>query len=153
MGKLFKIKLKQEFDVSQEVLWEAATDHEGMSEWLERLEGVRLLRDGEPKNGMGAIRVLMLPIGEFANVHERVIYFDPPHSYQYEITKGVPGLEHHLGQVRVHRNGESASILEWTIDLEFKYIHPIIIVAPAVVKGLEFGLKKGLKKLKQILEY
>ncbi|MCP4442830.1 MAG: SRPBCC family protein [Aureispira sp.] len=153
MGKAFKIKLREEIDAPQQVVWEAAIDHEGMADWLEPLEAVQLLRDGKPKNGMGAIRVLMAPIGEFANVHERVIYFNPPHSYQYEITKGVPGLEYHLGQVRVHSNGRAASIIEWTIDFEFKYLHPMIIAAPAIVKGLEYGLELGLAKLRRQLEH
>lgn len=152
MGKVFKIKILEEIDAPQQQTWDAIIDHERMGDWLTPLEGVQLLRQGKPKNGMGAIRVLMLPIGEFANVHERVVFFNPPHSYQYEITKGVPGLVYHLGQVRVHSNGKNASIVEWTIDLEFKNLHPIRIVAAGIVKGLEFGVKSGLNNLKKQLE-
>jgi uncharacterized protein YndB with AHSA1/START domain len=117
-----------------EHVFECITNHEDMSNWAGAR--VRLIREGEPRNGVGAVR--QMNMGGL-KLNEKVVRFDPPSSYEYTIVKGLP--VDHRGSVILTQEGDDVR-LDWTIEMNSR----IPLFAQAVGFALDRGLTGALRK-------
>ncbi len=133
---------------SPEALWARLTDHARMTEWL-AADSVELLKEGEQSpGGVGAQRVVRA--AGFGLV-EDILHVVEGAELDYQLVSGVPGLESHLGQVRLTQHGDEVE-LHWHIELSFKTLHPSWFIGPLLVWRLAAGLDASLKTLKALVE-
>ena len=92
------------------LVYERLADHEDMRNWP-GVSDCRLIREGTPRNGVGAVRVVSH--GPFS-VSEEVTLYEPPHRLGYTIIKGPP--IQHQGRVKLAEQGEQVE-LEWEIEI------------------------------------
>ena len=90
--------------------WDVIAEHENMPAWL-GLGSVRQTVDGAPDlNGRGSERLLKL-FG--ASITERVLAYEPPTAYRYQVTNGSPFICHQ-GEIRLRADGDQTE-LTWQI--------------------------------------
>lgn len=130
--------LVESFAVSPARLWEALTDHEGMSDWL----GLRVTVVNGPRDGgVGTVRRMHARGLAF---DEEVTYADPPRRMVYRIVRGVPVLRFHRGEILIEPWGQTGARLTWDILVD----SAIPGVATLIARGLEPAIRQGLTKLR-----
>jgi uncharacterized protein YndB with AHSA1/START domain len=122
-------------------VFDALADHEAMSDWP-GLDRVSLLREGNPRNGLGAIRRVDV-MG--LSLDEEIVRWDPPHGFDYEIIKGLP--VRHLGTIELRADGD-ATELTWRIRLRSW----VPFLAALVLARLRAGLPVALAFVARRLE-
>lgn len=130
------------YDVPPDILWEVATDHEGMSRWL----GVPVkVVAAPPDGGVGTVRRISAgPV----SIDEEVVVHEPPRRMVYRIVRGAPMIRYHRAEVRVEPWGDGGSQLAWSIVLASS----IPGVARGVGAVLSARINQGLRKLAALLE-
>jgi len=114
-------------------VFDVLTDHEGMTDWP-GLDRVTLVREGSPRNGLGALRrVKVLGL----TLDEAIVRWDPPRSFDYQITKGLPAK--HLGTVELEERGARTE-LTWRISL----VSGVPFLATLVLARLRRGLPAAM---------
>ncbi len=131
--------LQLDFAVPPERLWEAITDHEGMTKWAGAR--VRLIGRGDA-DGVGAVRRIRMGA---MTVDEEVIYADAPRRLVYRIVRGVP-VTFHRGEMLVLPT-DGGSALTWKILLA----SDIPGFARLTARALETGLGRGLRELRGLI--
>ncbi len=114
-----------------EVVFERLTDHEAMADWP-GINACKLVETGTPRNGLGAVREVRL---SGLTLLEKVVRFEPPHAFDYTITKGLP--VDHLGEVRLSEQ-QGATEVTWEINLTSRW--------PMLCAVLQWQMKRGLPK-------
>lgn len=136
------VQVERWFDVSAQILWQAATDHANMGSWL----GVPVSLLAAPKDVSrepGAVRRLGLgPV----TVDEEVTFMDAPNRYIYRITRGAPFFRYHQGTVTVEPRAQGA-VLRWEVVIDSL----IPGVAAAFAAGFTLGIDRGLGRLSERL--
>lgn len=136
-----RLLYRRRFEAPIERVFAVLTNHEGMSDWP-GLDGVRLVREGQPRNGLGAIRrVAVMGL----TLDEEVVRWEPPRAFDYRIIKGLP--VEHLGTVELVDQG-GATELTWRIRL-FSWVP---LLAWAVLARLRAGLPAALDHVARQLE-
>jgi len=105
------------------------SDHEAMSEWP-GVSGCRLIQEGTPKNGVGAIREVR---ARGLTLHEEIVVFEPPNRMEYTIIKGLPVT--HRGVLQLVEVPEGTH-LTWTVEISSKF--------PGLAQVVGWALKQGL---------
>ncbi|MGE0785480.1 MAG: NAD(P)-binding domain-containing protein [Sandaracinaceae bacterium] len=123
------------------LVFERLSDHEAMNDWP-GLGEVRLLREGTPRNGLGAVRRVR---ARGLALDEEVVHWDPPHAFHYSIIKGLP--IDHLGRVMLRTEGD-ATLIEWRVRMKSK----VPFLAALAASQLRAGLPKALAYFKRITE-
>lgn len=122
-------------------VFEFLADHEGMATWP-GVKASRVVTEGEPRNGLGAIR--RITAGGIT-LDEKIVRWDPPHGYDYTIIKGLPVK--HLGTVKLTET-PAGVVVSWNVQLESR----LPFVARIVGFALGQGLPKALKHVTTVLE-
>lgn len=122
-------------------VFERVSDHEDMANWP-GVKACRLVREGEPRNGVGAVRQLE---SNGLTLQEEVVRFDPPHGYDYRIIKGLP--VRHYGSVELRETGDGVSIT-WEVRMSSR----IPLLARVIGMALDRGLNAALAKLARRIE-
>jgi Polyketide cyclase / dehydrase and lipid transport len=135
-----------------QAVWARVSDHEATPTWVNVAKKVTLTRDGEPRGGLGAIRVVEFKPLLWSTVTEEVTYFDPPHEFHYVVRKGTPGLRDHLGKVIVEDLGGGRSRLRWEVDFMFDPSHPMHFMVPRVMRDFGAAIADGVDRLKEQME-
>jgi len=110
------IHLRQAFDAPCNVVFALISEPERMSEWT---IGMRLRRtadgpDPGAPNGVGSRRVAtMLGLVSF---EETILVYEPPHRFDYSITRGSPA-KHQRGEQRLTPTA-GGCLLDWNIRFE-----------------------------------
>ena len=120
-------------DAPIERVFERLSDHESMSDWP-GIGTVELIREGTPRNGLGAVRLVRL---RGLALDEEVVRWDPPRGFDYKITKGLPVT--HLGQVLLEDRGAQTAIT-WKVSMSSK----VPFLAALVLSQLRRGLPGAL---------
>lgn len=128
-----------DFNVPPARLWEAITDHEGMSKWTG--SKVRVIARGD-STGVGVVR--RVRIGALA-IDEEVIYADAPRRLVYRIVRGAP-VSFHRGEMIVTPT-DHGSHLSWKILLASSV--PGFARATAGTLGLALG--RGVRELRGLI--
>lgn len=114
-------------------VFERLVDHEAMSAWP-GLSACLLVREGTPRNGLGAIRELHT----YGMVlQEEVVQYEPPHRYDYRIIRGLP--VQHRGTVTLAEDGPGVK-LHWHIEFSSKWPG----VAGGAGRALDAGMPRAL---------
>ena len=137
-----QIELEQDFDVPPSRVWDAISDHEGMSRWLDAK--ISVVQKGD-ETGVGTVRRVKLPGG--LALDEQVVYADAPRRLVYRIVRGAP-FRFHRGEMIVEPRGTQGARLTWRILLVSG------VPGLAMLGGLALGpaLRGGLAKLAKQLE-
>jgi uncharacterized protein YndB with AHSA1/START domain len=128
-----------DFAVPPARLWEAITDHEGMSKWTG--SKVRVIARGDA-SGVGVVR--RVRIGALA-IDEEVIYADAPRRLVYRIIRGAP-VAFHRGEMLVTET-KAGSHLSWKILLA----SPVPGFARATTAALGLALGRGVRELRGLI--
>jgi Polyketide cyclase / dehydrase and lipid transport len=147
-----QIRVSTEIGVPPEAVWARISAHEDTPGWVPAVKRVTLIRDGQPHNGVGAIRTVAFKPALWTEISEKITHFDPPHEFHYELFKGMPGLKAHLGKLIVDEAGSNRSRLRWEVNFVFRTFHPFRLFVPSFVKSFERVLIDGLGTLKNQLE-
>ena len=131
--------LELEFGVPPQRLWDAITDHEGMSKWAGA--PVRLIARGDA-HGVGAVRRIRLGL---ASLDEEVIYADVPRRLVYRIVRGAP-VRFHRGEMLITPT-ERGSKLTWKIMLA----SDVPGFARLTARTLHAVLGRGLRTLRGLI--
>ena len=136
-----KIDINMEFRRPVGELFALLSDHEKMGPILGA--NVKRTRDGKDSlNGRGSVRTLN--IGPLPSFDETVTAFEKDKLVEYKITRGSP-LKNHKGVMQFYPSGSGGSSLHYTIEFESK----IPLLGPVVRAGLEYSIRRGLKKLQE----
>ncbi len=106
-------------------------DHEAMAGWP-GITACRLVVEGQPRNGLGAVRRIT---AGGVTLDERVVRWDPPHGYDYQIIRGLP--VEHLGTVTLSETADGVAV-DWHIDMASR--------VPLLARFVGFRLRGGLPR-------
>ncbi len=90
--------------------WDVIANHERMAKWLGLGSVRRTVEGAVDRDGRGSERLLKLP---GASITERVVAFEPPALYRYQVTEGSPFICHQ-GEIRLRARGDQTE-LTWRI--------------------------------------
>jgi len=147
-----RVYVNAEIAAPAAAVWARVSDHEATPTWVKVAKKVTLTRDGKPRGGLNAIRVVQFKPLMWSTVTEEVTYFDPPHQFHYVVRKGTPGLRDHLGKVIVEDLGGGRSRLRWEVDFMFKQFHPLHFMVPRIMRDFGAAIADGVETLKQQME-
>lgn len=136
---------------TKEEIFQVVSDHEGTPNWVDEVKCIKLIKEGTPKNGKGAIREVHFKPLLWNTVQERIIHFEPNTEYQYKVVK-MPGLKDHLGTFYLEDTATDLITLRWTVHMEFKKYHPFSLFANKFKRDFKIVQEKGFQKLKERLE-
>ena len=131
--------LELDFAVPPQRLWDAITDHEGMSKWAGA--PVRLISRGDA-DGVGALRRIKMGA---SSIDEEVIYTDAPRRLVYRIVRGLP-VSFHRGEMLIEPT-ERGSKLTWKIMLASS----VPGLARLSVRALGTALRPSLRTLRGLI--
>lgn len=135
--------LTRRIEASPEVVFDTITDHRRYSDYTP-IRRAELEREGDTEpNGKGAIRALHL-VGP--PMRERVIAFDRPHLFTYEILSGLP-VRDHVGTVTVDAAG-SGSLMTYRIETT----PTIPLSGPVVVNAFKIGIGRLMSAVQREAE-
>lgn len=147
-----QIRVSTEIAAAQADVWSRVSDHEATPTWVAAVKAVTLVREGRPRNGLGAIRVVRFKPVLWTDIHEEVVDYEAPASFHYVLFKGMPGLLSHLGKVCVDDLGDGRSRLRWEVDFVFRTWHPFRLFLPVFLRDFEAVLTRALADLKAQME-
>jgi hypothetical protein len=147
-----EVRVGTEIAAPPAAVWERISVHEDTPSWVEAARRVTLEREGTPRNGTGAIRIVEFKPRLWSTIHEEITRFEPPRTFEYVLFKGMPGLRDHLGRLIVDDLGDSRSRLRWEVDFEFRTAHPFRLIVPSFVRQFEGVLKDAVENLRGQLE-
>jgi hypothetical protein len=90
--------------------------------------------------------------GSWSTIHERITRFEPPHSFDYVLFKGMPALRSHSGTVSVDHLSPDRSRLNWNVDFVFRTVHPFRLLLPSFLRQFEGVLPAGVENLRGQLQ-
>ena len=91
-----------------DTVWEALSDHVGISRWAPGLKVTMDKVGATDPNGLGAIRRISSP-GPAPDIVEEVVTFEPPRVLGYKALSGVP-FPGYSGEVRLSEAGAGTLI-------------------------------------------
>jgi len=123
--------LTRHMDAPPEAVFDAITDHTRYSDYTP-IRRAELEAEGEEEpNGTGAIRALHL-VGP--PMRERVIAFERPRLFTYELLSGLP-VRDHVGTVTVEPDG-AGSLMTYRVETT----PTIPLSGPFIVGGLKVSI-------------
>jgi uncharacterized membrane protein len=147
-----EIRVGVEIAAPQATVWERVSEHEDTPSWVDAVKSVIITRPGATPNGVGAIRVVKFKPLLWTTIHEEITRFEAPHTFEYVLFKGMPGLVSHLGRVSVDDLPQDRSRLRWEVDFGFRTVHPFRPFVPSFLRDFEGVLAGAVANLKGQLE-
>ena len=143
-----EIVIEQRIAASIERVFDAVTDHAGMSRWIDGAS-VTVEEPGDPPpNGLGALRRIRW---RGISIWERVVAWQSPTIMHYRVERGSP-VRDHLGRFTL----TALSPTETAVDYRIEYRVPWFFGGKVFGKLLTFALgrdlRRGLAKLAQTFE-
>lgn len=131
------ITIAHDFSAAPELVFAALDDHANMGRWLgPKVTVAKHVADG----GVGTVRRIHLGP---TNFDEEVLERQVPSRIVYRISRGVPFLRHHRGEIHVAPNGKGGAQVRWNVAFE----STLPGVSGPFRSGLGFVLKQGLRRL------
>lgn len=134
------IEIKEEFPFSVDKLYAYLEVHENLGNLFSPMKVKTVLEGKSEKYGIGSVRRMQIAFEP--PMEETITDCKRNERIEYKITKGSP-LQNHYGVMKFAA-APNGSSLHYTIEFDSS----IPFVAAIVKFGLEYGIKKGLKKLK-----
>ncbi len=134
-------------DSTPDKIFEIISDHQNAPEWIHEVKKVIMLKSGEPKNGLGAIRRIIFKSPVWTNVDEEIIQYARNEEYTYKIISSMPGLIRHRGQWSLQPRDHKVEVT-WKLYFEFKKYHWYRILLRIFHYSMRKFQYKALAKLK-----
>lgn len=147
MNPTHEVRVAAEMAAPPQAVWDRISEHEQTPTWVEAARRVTLTREGAPRNGVGAIRVVEFKPRLWSDVREEITRFEPPRTFEYVLFEGMPALRDHLGRLIVDDLGDGRSRLRWEVDFEFARVHPFRLFLPTFLRDFETVLSRGVNAL------
>ena len=135
---------------SKEEIFKMISNHEETHKWVSEVELVKMIKEGTPKNGLGAIREVNFKPKYWPSVQEKITLFKPNEEYNYQIIK-MAGVVDHLGVFALEENGKVVTV-HWKVYMAFKKFHWIRLIASKFSKDFKTIQEEGLLQLKETIE-
>ena len=136
-----EVEIRQVVQAPIELVFERITDHEDMRNWP-GIAASELVEIGEPRNGLGAVRKIR---AGGLTLHEKVVQWEPPHRYDYTITRGLP--VDHRGTVTLSQTSAGVEV-HWRVRMSTR----IPLLAELVGLALRRGLAGSLAHFAAVTE-
>lgn len=140
-----------DINVAASKVWARVSDHEAIPSWVKDVKKVTLQRVGNPRNGVGAERVVVFKPILWSTIYEKINYFNEPHEFHAVLFKGMPGVVSHLSKMIVDDLGADHCRLRWEVDFEFINFHPFALT-DSFSRQFRNVLDAALLNLKQQVE-
>jgi uncharacterized protein YndB with AHSA1/START domain len=138
------LSVRRTIHAPNDVVWDALIDHEGMVDWSP-MRRVTLLVEGSPeRNGVGAVRRMA---GPGMTLEEEVVDWNPPHWYEYRLTRGAP-IRHHHGRVALEDRGADTHV-RWAVTFAPALPGTGWLIAGALERGLGGMLTRLARRLER----
>ena len=125
---------------SIETVFDAMTDHRGISDYLRLCRRSTLDREGTPTpNGVGAIRRLVAIGPPFV---EEIIEYQRPTRYAYKMLSGAP-TRNHIGTIELREAGAGTEV-SWHLRSTLKIPGIDRLMLPVFKKVIDELLKGGI---------
>lgn len=107
---------------SKEAIHKIISNHVGTPTWVKEVKEVKLLKEGTPTNGLGAIREVNFRPAFWTTVQEEIVAYEENEGFQYKVLK-MPGLINHLGVWELIEKPNGGVTVHWNVYMEFKKFH------------------------------
>lgn len=123
-----------------ETVFDAMTDHRGISDYVWACRRSTLDREGTPApNGVGAIRRLVVIGPPFV---EEIIEYERPTRYAYKMLSGAP-TRNHIGTIQL-READTGTEVSWHLRSTLKIAGIDRLMLPVFKKVIDQLLKGGI---------
>ncbi|OJJ14451.1 hypothetical protein BKI52_42475 [marine bacterium AO1-C] len=146
-----QIVARKTIKASQEAIFKIISDHEGTHRWVKEVDKVLIVKEGEQKNGLRAIRKVHFKPVLWTTVEEEIIDFQENKSYIYKIISKMPGLVDHKGVWSLQEISADATEVVWDVYIEFKKMHWFSLFAGSFAKSFGKVQNRALAQLEQDL--
>ncbi|MGH1339051.1 MAG: SRPBCC family protein [Aureispira sp.] len=136
---------------TKEDVFKVISNHVGTPTWVMEVEEVKLLKEGTPKNGVGAIREVNFRPKLWATVQEEIVAYEENKGFQYKVLQ-MPGLIDHLGIFEVVETSNNETTVSWKVSMTFKKFHFFSLFVNKFAKDFKKVQVNGLEYLKKELE-
>ncbi len=120
---MVKVSITLQISAPIDLVWREFIVHENMPSWAD-VKSVMLAKEGSSdRNGLGAIRHVEFYGGRV--LIEEIVHFVDLQEMHYCVTSGIPGCKYHLGKIFFKALDENKTQLDWYIDVDFHWYHPI----------------------------
>lgn len=140
------MQLQQDFQSPLATVFEALSDHDGMTRWMGKT--IRRIRKGTLEaNGAGSVRrIWLLPMVHFDEEVTHAALAEGHAHIDYRITRGMPWLEHHEGHIHLTEMAGGCHLV-WDIQLDFRKGTLGGLLESTIHKGLQQDISKALQRL------
>lgn len=128
------------------------SDHEGTPGWVDKVKEVRLLQEGRPRNGLGAIREVNFKPLLWTTVQEKILRYEENEGYDYAVQGGMPGMLDHLGRFELSDQADGTVRVDWKVHFKFSKSHWFSLFIRSFSKSFKKVQEQGLQALKAQLE-
>ena len=143
-----EIHIEQQIAAPLERVFDAVTDHAGMSRWI---DGVTVTVDepGEPPpNGLGALRQIRW---RGISIWERVVEWRSPTIMHYRVERGSP-VRDHLGRFTLTALSPAETHVDYRIEYRVPWLFGGRATGTVLTWVLGRDLRRGLAKLAATFE-
>lgn len=139
-------------NASKTDIFNIISDHEGTPNWVHKVKKVTLKKEGQPKNGVGAMREVVFRPMLWTTVQEEILSYDQNESFTYRIAEGMPGLVDHLGKWSLESTSDGKTKVTWAVHFDFSKRHIFSWFVGSFAKSFKKVQEEALNQLKENLE-
>ena len=133
-------------------IFDIIANHEGTPNWVHKVKNVTLKKEGQPKNGVGAIREVQFRPMFWTTVQEEILSYTQNQSFSYRIIEGMPGLVNHLGKWTLDTIEGGKTNVTWAVHFDFSKRHIFSLFLNGFAKSFKKIQEEALIQLKSNLE-
>ena len=153
-GRIIEADLNSSIEIAaaRSAIFAVVSDHEGTPSWVEKVKEVKLLQEGSPRNGLGAIREVNFKPLLWTTVQEKIIRYEEGQGFDYAVQGGMPGMIEHLGRFELSGLANGMVRVDWKVHFKFSKSHWFSLFIRSFSKSFKKVQEQGLKTLKAQLE-
>ena len=143
-----EIHIERQMSAPIDRVFDAITDHAGMTDWIDGAT-VTVDEPGDPPpNGLGALRRIRW---RGISVWERVVAWEPPTTMHYRVERGSP-VRDHLGRFTLRALSPTETFVDYRIEYRVPWFFGGRATGTALTFLLGRDLRRGLAKLAETFE-
>ncbi len=128
------VEAERIMNASREEIFEIVSNHVGTPAWVRDVNAVKILKEGQTKNGLGTIREVEFKPKFWSTIQEEITAFEKNGYYTYSIINGMPGLISHQGKWKIETVGQGQCKVTWKVYFRFKQFHWFALLVNNFVK-------------------
>lgn len=135
---------------SKTEIFNLISDHEQTPKWIQKVESVKLIREGNPKNGKGAVREVDFRPDKWPTVTDEITAYTPNEGYKY--VTDMDGIKKLHGSYKLKEQEDGGVLVCWDVYIQFKRISLINLIKNKFLDDFREIQQESLQKLKVIIE-